>query len=410
MYWDAVSNVWGISRYQDIVDIEKDPRRYTSSQGSRPRIPADVSMINQDDPLHQNRRRIVARRFTPRSVKQHEDHVRGVVTDLIDAVIDKGECEVVMDLAAPLPARVICEMLGFEPDLAEKCREWSETTMLEGGQYNTDGSHRMTGEATMNAVLEFAAATLEVIAARRADPRDDLISVWAHSDVESVDGTTQPLSDDEIVHEALLLLDGGAETTRTVIGTMCLELIRHPDQRAKLIADPSILGATGVEEFIRWVTPILNMRRTSTEDHELHDQAIRAGDELVLMYSSANRDERVFDDPDTLRRHPSAQPPRGVRVRNAFLLGCVARPPRDPRDVRGAASPDPGDAPRAGRGAHPGALGVRVRLRRDPRGVHAGVNDARIRLMPWMKFDRKYSGSPVISMSGSRRKSSPNIT
>jgi cytochrome P450 family 142 subfamily A polypeptide 1 len=226
--------------------------------------------------------------------------VRGVVTDLIDAIIAKGECEVVMDLAAPLPARVICEMLGFEPDLAEKCREWSETTMLEGGQYNVDGSHRMTGEATMNAVLEFAAATLEVIGARRADPRDDLISVWAHSDVDAADGTTRPLSDDEIVHEALLLLDGGAETTRTVIGTMCLELIRHPDQRAKLIADPAILGSTGVEEFIRWVTPILNMRRTSTEDHALHDQAVRAGDELVLMYSSANRDERVFDDPDTL--------------------------------------------------------------------------------------------------------------
>jgi cytochrome P450 family 142 subfamily A polypeptide 1 len=108
------------------------------------------------------------------------------------------------------------------------------------------------------------------------------------------------MNDDEIVHEALLLLDGGAETTRTVIGTMCLELVRHPDQHAALVADPGILGATGVEEFIRWVTPILNMRRTATEDHEIHGQTVRAGDELVLMYSSANRDERVFDDPDTL--------------------------------------------------------------------------------------------------------------
>jgi len=102
------------------------------------------------------------------------------------------------------------------------------------------------------------------------------------------------------------VLDGGAETTRTVIGTMCLELTRHPGQWQKLRDDPGIMGATGVEEFIRWVTPILNMKRTATEDHERHGQQVHAGDELVLMYSSANRDERVFPDPevfDVSREH-----------------------------------------------------------------------------------------------------------
>jgi cytochrome P450 family 142 subfamily A polypeptide 1 len=257
-------------------------------------------MINNDDPLHQNKRRLVARRFTPRSVKEHEEHVRAVVTDLIDAVIERGECDAVADLAAPLPARVICELLGFDPSLASKCREWSEVTMLEGGQYRVDGAERTPSEATMSAVLDFAAAALEVLAARRAEPRDDLFSIWAHAEIELPDGTTQPLDDDAIVHEALLLLDGGAETTRTVIGTMALELARHPDQRAILVHDPGVLATTGVEEFIRWVTPILNMRRTATEDHELHGQTIRAGDELLLMYSSANRDERVFDDPEAL--------------------------------------------------------------------------------------------------------------
>jgi len=299
-YWDPVQRVWGISRYEDVVGIEKHPTRYTSSQGSRPRIVGDVSMINNDDPLHQSKRRLVARRFTPRSIKQHEDHVRRIVTDLIDAVIEDGRCDVVADLAAPLPARVICELLGFDASLASKCREWSEITMLEGGQYHVDGSEHLASDATITAVLEFASASLELLAARRAEPRDDLFSVWAHSEIELPDGSTQALDDDAIVHEALLLLDGGAETTRTVIGTMCLELARHPDQRDLLVDDPAILGATGVEEFIRWVTPILNMRRTATEDHELHGQPVRAGDELLLMYSSANRDERVFDDPDTL--------------------------------------------------------------------------------------------------------------
>jgi cytochrome P450 family 142 subfamily A polypeptide 1 len=300
VYRDDVNGIWGISRHQDIVDIEKAPGRYTSNRGSRPRIVGDVSSINNDDPLHQNKRRLVARRFTPRSVKQHEDQVRDVVTDLIDTVAPNGACDAVRDLAAPLPARVISEMLGFPAELAPKCSEWSEVTMLSGGTYPPDGGDPQPSDATMTAVLEFAAVALETLAARRREPRDDLLSVWAHADVEFPDGTTRPLSDDEIVHEALLLLDGGAETTRTVIGTMCAELSRHPDQHAKLVDDPGLLGQTGVEEFIRWVTPILNMRRTATDDHELHGQRIRAGDELLLMYSSANRDERAFDDPDRL--------------------------------------------------------------------------------------------------------------
>jgi cytochrome P450 family 142 subfamily A polypeptide 1 len=225
--------------------------------------------------------------------------VRGIVTELIDAIAGAGECEVVQALAAPLPARVIGEMLGFDRDLWPKCLEWSEVTMYEGGQYNPDGSERHTADRTVHAVLEFAEATMAVIEARRAEPRGDLISAWVHSAVEFPDGTVRAMSDNEIVSEALLVLDGGAETTRTVIGSIVVELARRPDQRAQLVADPVILGATGVEEFIRWVSPILNMRRTATETHELHGQTIEAGDELLLMYSSANRDERVYADPET---------------------------------------------------------------------------------------------------------------
>ena len=299
VYWAPVNRLWGISRYADVVEVEKHTARYSSGAGSRPHIVGDTSMINNDDPLHQHKRRLVARRFTPRSVKEHEDHVRGIVTELIDAVAPTGECEVVQSLAAPLPARIIGGMLGFDDALWPKCLEWSEVTMFEGGQYNADGSERQTSDRTIAAVLEFAEATLDVIARRRAEPADDLISAWVHSEVAFPDGTVRALNDDEIVHEALLVLDGGAETTRTVIGSIVLELARQPEQRAKLLADPAVLADTGVEEFIRWVTPILNMRRTATHDHELHGQTIAAGDELILMYSSANRDPRVFTDPET---------------------------------------------------------------------------------------------------------------
>lgn len=298
VYRDDVNGIWGISRYEDVVEIEKHPTRYSSASGSRPRVDPQNSMIDSDDPAHQSRRRMVARRFTPRAVKQTEDDVRRVVTTLIDRVAPRGECEVVRELAAPFPAAVIGQKLGFPPELWDKCREWSEFTMHDGGQYPSDGSAPEATERTVDAVLEFAVETMTLVAQRRDEPRDDLISVWANEELDWPDGTRRCMTDDELVSEALLVLDGGAETTRSVIGTTCVDLIRHPDQRALLIDDPSILAATGVEEFIRWVSPLLNMARSANEDHEFHGAQINAGDELLLMYASANRDERVFDDPD----------------------------------------------------------------------------------------------------------------
>ena len=287
VYRDDVNEIWGISRYEDVVEIEKHPSRYSSARGSLPRVDPQDSMIDSDDPLHQTRRRLVARRFTPRAVKQAEEDVRRVVTTLIDRVAPRGECEVVRELAAPFP-----------PELWDKCREWSEFTMHDGGQYPSDGSAPEATARTIDAVLEFAVETMALVAQRRDEPRDDLISVWANQELDWPDGTRRRLTDDELVSEALLVLDGGAETTRSVIGTTCVALIRHPDQRHLLIEDPTLLATSGVEEFIRWVSPLLNMARTASEDHDLHGAQIKAGDEVLLMYASANRDERVFDDPE----------------------------------------------------------------------------------------------------------------
>jgi cytochrome P450 family 142 subfamily A polypeptide 1 len=298
VYRDDVNGIWGVSRYDDVVEIEKHPARYSSARGSRPRLDPQQSMIDSDDPVHQSRRRMVARRFTPRAVKQDEDDVRAVATRLIDRVAPRGECDVVRDLAAPFPAAVIGRKLGFPPELWDKCREWSELTMHDGGQYPGDGAPPETTTRTVDAVLEFAVETMALAQARREDPRDDLVSVWANEELDWPDGTRRRMTDDELVSEALLLLDGGAETTRSVIGTACVALSEHPDQHAILRDDPSILATTGVEEFIRYVSPLLNMARTATEDHELRGVEIAAGDELLLMYASANRDERVFDDPD----------------------------------------------------------------------------------------------------------------
>lgn len=288
VHWDPVNQIWGISRYHDIVEIEKNTRRYSSARGSRPKIEYSITMINMDDPAHQQMRSLVNRRFTPRAVKSIEDDVRRVVNGLIDDVSEQGHCEAVRALAAPLPAIVIGQKLGYPHELWPKLVYWSETTMQGGG------GPRFSTVASNKAGEEFGAVTWQLIQERRANPTDDILSVWCHKPLP--DGRL--MTDEEIIHEALLLLDGGAETTRTVIGSTMLELANRPDQRQLLVDDPSILGETGVEEFIRWVTPILNMRRSVTEDHELHGKTLRAGDEVLLMYSSANRDPEVFDEPE----------------------------------------------------------------------------------------------------------------
>jgi len=299
VHWDPVQKLWGISRYADVVEVEKSTDLYSSFKGSRPKIDqsADRSMINLDDPAHQDQRKLVVRRFTPRGVRTHEERVRALATALIDDALAGGRrtIDVIDQIASRLPAMVIGEILGYRPEQWEMIRKVSETTMYNAGQTPADGA-RIEFDPENNpsapAMMEWAGATLEVIAARRANPQGDLISVWCHSEVDGV-----PWDDGRILDETILLVDGGAETTRTVIGSIARELALRPDVQNQLRAEPGLL-TDAVEEFIRWVSPILNMRRTVTRDHVRHDQKLAEGDEVLLLYASANRDDRVFERPD----------------------------------------------------------------------------------------------------------------
>jgi cytochrome P450 family 142 subfamily A polypeptide 1 len=290
LYWDATNQLWGVSRYDDIVGVERRKDVFVNSDqakgGYRPNIPADPAIIGLDDPLHHVRRNLVSRRFTPRAVAAREDHVRDSVRALIDAVdANGGTAEIVDELAAPLPAMTIAWLLGFPEDRWPDLKDWSErTTALGGGPryFNDDG---------MVAAMEFAQAASELHAEKRRCPADDIMTIWARA---SVDG--EPLSVDTVISDCLLLLDGGAETTRTVIARTILDLIAHPDQWQALKEGADLTVAT--EEFIRWVTPIHNMCRVAAVDAEVGGQPIAAGQQLVLMYSSANRDPAHFAEPE----------------------------------------------------------------------------------------------------------------
>jgi cytochrome P450 family 142 subfamily A polypeptide 1 len=289
-YWDEANELWGVSRYDDIVDIETHKEIFINSDqkkgGYRPNIPADPAIIGLDDPAHHKRRNLVSRRFTPKAVSEWEEHVRETVTSLLDAAEAKGgEVEIVEELSAPLPAMMIGRLLGFDPERWRELKAWSERTIALGGgpRYFTDDG--------MVAAMEFAQASADLYAEKQSCPAHDVMTTWTKA---TIDG--EPLGLDAVISDCLLLLDGGAETTRTVIARTILNLIAHPEQWDALKAGADLTVAT--EEFIRYITPIHNMCRVAAVDATVAGQNVAAGQQLVLMYSSANRDPAHFVDPE----------------------------------------------------------------------------------------------------------------
>ncbi|MEI2640533.1 MAG: cytochrome P450 [Microthrixaceae bacterium] len=289
-YWDDTNELWGISRYDDIVEIEKRKDLFISSDkekgGYRPNIAADPAIIGLDDPEHSKRRNLVSRQFTPRAVTRWEDHITSTVSGLVNAALGHGgPVEVVSELAAPLPAEMIGMLLGFPEELFPKLMEWSERTIALGG------GPRYLLEEGIIAAMEFAEASSNLYDEKKRCPAEDIMTLWTTAEVPGYS-----FGRDEVISDSLLLLDGGAETTRTVIARTILNFAAHPEQWQKL-RDGADLDVA-VEEFVRFVTPVHNMCRVATQDVEIGGQTIRKGQQVVLMYSSANRDEDHFTNPD----------------------------------------------------------------------------------------------------------------
>ncbi|MGB3352241.1 MAG: cytochrome P450 [Mycobacterium sp.] len=283
--------------HQAVLDAERNPELFSSAGGIRPDQPGMPYMIDMDDPAHLLRRKLVNAGFTRKRVMDRLSSIETLCDTLIDAVCERGECDFVRDIAAPLPMAVIGDMLGVLPDERDMLLKWSDD--LVGGL----SSHvdEQTVQKLMDTFAAYTAFTMEVIAKRRAEPTDDLFSVLVNSEVEG-----QRMSDDEIVFETLLILIGGDETTRHTLSGGTEQLLRHRDQWEALVADPDKLPGA-IEEMLRWTSPVKNMCRVLTGDTELHGTELRKDEKIMLMFESANFDESVFGDPENFRidRNPN---------------------------------------------------------------------------------------------------------
>jgi cytochrome P450 family 142 subfamily A polypeptide 1 len=317
VYRDEANGLWAISRHADVHEVERRSDVFVSGRGYRSYwSPGETNMIAQDDPRHAQQRHAVARRFTPKAVREHETWMETTVSRLIDEIVAGGDqVEIVDALAAQLPCRLTAKLLGWDEERWRDIKSWSER-LMRYDQVPKDPAVMMD---MINAIMEFNADLVTMLDERRGCPAHeatDLIGVWANAEV---DGAV--LDGESVMNETGLFISGGAETTRTVIARALRTFCDHPDQWDALAADPALLPGA-VEEMIRWVTPLNNFFRTAAADTEIGGQAIAEGDRLILLYPSANRDADVFADPDTFDITRSPNPHLGFGFGTHFCLGA----------------------------------------------------------------------------------------
>lgn len=285
VYWDG--RVWGIASHADLKYVSLHPDQFCNGGGIRPDNAAIPMMIDQDGAEHKRRRNMVNRGFTPRRLTDSTERIRALCNSLIDAVQARGECDAVGDLAAWLPMHVIGDMLGFPESERATLLKWSDD-MLRALVGSSDPAAMIPAADAYAGFREFAVAAIDD---RRATPGDDLVSLLLAG---GSDG--EEINIEDVIHDALLILIGGDETTRHVISGGLYQLLLNAEAKQTLVDDPTQIPRA-VEEMLRWVSPIKNMARTVVEDVELGGQRLEAGDKLLLLYPSANRDASVFADP-----------------------------------------------------------------------------------------------------------------
>lgn len=323
VHWHAEpdgSGFWAVTRYDDVRAVGRDPQTFSSKpsimipDGSGMDLGDHAMMIMADPPQHTRLRRVVAREFVPRAAKLLRPRIEDLARTIIDRVAARGECDLVSEVAGLMPSYVIAEMLGIPH--ADGVDLYALTEAVHAIPGESDGP---TGPEAVERMFAYAS---EVWRDKRDHPSGDLASTIVHA---AADGRELDELDFQLFF--MLLIDAGGDTTRNLVSGGMDALFAHPDQRARLARDVDGMLPTAIEEMLRWVSPVVYMRRTATRDTELRGRAIAAGDKVVVYYGSANRDPEVFAEPE--RFDPGRTPNEHIAFGGGgphFCLGAhVAR-------------------------------------------------------------------------------------
>lgn len=329
LYFNYENPTWGpgfycVTRYEDIIHVSRDTETFSSASGvnisygpdSDPEIVNAVvgNMIAMDPPLHRTYRKIAQPWFTRNTVSKLEDRIRGLAIDVLDKASKLDQVDFMEHIAAPLPIAVLCDILGVPQSDWKKIFDWSNT--LIGFDDPELGQSREKVEATF---LELFGYGQQMIEDRRANPRDDLMSAIAQANVGQGDSGEQ-IPEHYLNGFFLLMVIAGNETTRNSLSGGALALARNPAEREKLVLDPAAIPV-GVEEILRYVSPVNHMRRTVLKPTQMHGQELNPGDKVVLWYGAANRDPRVFENPHSFDVSRSPNDHLAFGIGEHFCLG-----------------------------------------------------------------------------------------
>ncbi len=315
---------WSVTTYDEVVLASRDGSLFSNERGGVFMFEMEEEMLAQqnmlmlmmDPPRHTRYRLLVSRAFTPRHIRELEEYIDRTATEIVDNVIERGECDFVTELAAELPLQVIAEMMGVPKQDRKLIFDWSNKMI--GSEDPEFAQEEGDAEGAMAELFAYSHALVEE---RRAQPREDIITALTQAEIEG-----DVLSELEIDLFFLLLAVAGNETTRNLTANGMHALFQHPDQLAKLQGDPSLMNSA-TEEMLRYCAPVMYFRRTATADTVLGGKEIKAGDAVVLWYNSANRDESHFDAPDEFRvdRTPNEHLAFGGRGPHFCLGANLAR-------------------------------------------------------------------------------------
>ena len=287
-------------RHADVLEASRHADIFSSARGATSLVdlPPDFneyfgSMINMDDPRHARLRRIVSRAFTPKMIKKFEDDVQRAAAVVVDDLLATGPCDFVTQVSARLPLKIICDMMGIGDEHFEMVLK-NTNIILAGGdpEFLSEDMDAAIGQI-LTAGADLAGLVTNLAAERATQPGEDLVSALASANVDG-----EQLTPAELASFFILLVVAGNETTRTALSHALVLLTDHQDQRELLLADFDGRIAGAVEEIVRYVSPVIWMRRSVTRDAVVNGHQFREGEKCALMYWSANRDESVFASPE----------------------------------------------------------------------------------------------------------------